>query len=231
MIKLRKHLEKLRLVKRKKYHPIIHKIRKKYRISRKTLFYVKEYGPRTNVPKTIIKESIKILLLASILSSIGGSALENIRAIFIALTPLLILLPVLNGMIGNYGTIISSRFSTMLYTGKIRGDWHKNRKLRELYIQIAIISVIMAFLAASMAMAISGMSGFGLSAEIGYKIFAIAILDVVILVSLLFLVAVVAGLHFYRKNEDPDNFLIPITTSIADFGNMLILAALVFMFF
>jgi cation transporter-like permease len=62
-------------------------------------------------------------------------------------------------------------------------------------------------------------------------IFAIAIVDVVAVVSILFVVAVVAGIHFYKKGEDPNNFLIPITTSIADFGNMLLLAALVMMFF
>src|SRR3990167_2010559 len=99
---VRKHLQKLQKIKREKYHPLIHKIHKKHKISRKTLFYVKEYGPHTNVPKTIIKESIKILLFASIISSFGGLALENIKTIFISITPLIILLPILNDMIGDY---------------------------------------------------------------------------------------------------------------------------------
>ena len=45
------------------------------------------------------------------------------------------------------------------------------------------------------------------------------------------LAVVFAGIYFYRKGEDPSNFLIPITTSIADFGNMLLLSLLVILFF
>jgi len=48
---------------------------------------------------------------------------------------------------------------------------------------------------------------------------------------ILFITSIVAGLHFYRKKEDPNNFLIPITTSIADFVNMALLSLLVVMFF
>jgi len=51
-----KQLEILRKIKRHKYHPLVHKLHRKHNISKKTLFYVKEYGPHTNVPKTIIKE-------------------------------------------------------------------------------------------------------------------------------------------------------------------------------
>ena len=120
MKNVRKHLEKLRKVKRSLYHPLIHKIHKKHKISKKTLFYVKEYGPHSNVPRTIIRESIRILLLASVISSFGGFALEDIKAIFIPIIPLVILLPTLNDMIGDYGTIVSCRFSTMLHEGKIK---------------------------------------------------------------------------------------------------------------
>jgi len=137
----KKHLEKLRKVKRKHYHPLAHKIHKKHKISRKTLFYVKEYGPHTNVSKRIIKESIKILLLASIISSLGGLALEEIKFVFISILPLVILLPTLNDMIGDYGAIFSGKFSTMLYEGKVLGHWSRHKDLRKLFIQVFIISI------------------------------------------------------------------------------------------
>ncbi|HLC55885.1 MAG TPA: hypothetical protein VJJ23_01485, partial [Candidatus Nanoarchaeia archaeon] len=66
---LRKALEKLRKIKRESYHHLIHKLHRKHKLHKKTLFYIKEYGKHSNVPKTIIKESIKILLIASIVSS------------------------------------------------------------------------------------------------------------------------------------------------------------------
>jgi len=226
-----RNLNRLVKVKRTKYHHFIHHIHKKYGISKRTLLYVKEYGEHSNVPKTIIKESMKVLLFASLLSSIGGLALENIKTIFISIMPLIILFPALNDMIGDYGAIISSRFSTLLYTNKIKKKWYNNFELKKLFLQILIISTFMAVMSAVVSLLVSYFSNYNLDFQIVYKIFFISIIDVILLVVLLFLLAIFAGLHFYRKNEDPNNFLIPITTSIADFGNMFLIMFLVLLFF
>jgi len=55
--------------------------------------------------------------------------------------------------------------------------------------------------------------------------------DVALLVIIMFISSVVLGLHYFNKKEDPNNFLIPIITSVADFGNMIILAVLVVLLF
>ena len=227
---LKSHLQHLKKVKHRKYHKIIREM-KHEGFSRKTLLYLKEYGPHTNVPRTIIRESINILIFASIISSLGGFALENIKEVFITLTPLVILLPVLNGMVGNYGTIISSRFTTLLHEGKIKSNWHKNIELNNLFAKIILISVIIAILSASVALVISNLTNTAVNITTIYKILIIAVLDMLILVFVLFFVAISAGLYFFKKGEDPDNFLIPITTSIADLGNMLLLALLVMLMF
>ncbi|MFH1237097.1 MAG: magnesium transporter [Candidatus Aenigmatarchaeota archaeon] len=226
-----RHLQKLRLLKRQHYHPLIHAIHKKHNISKKTLFYVKEYGPHSNVPKTIIRESIRVLLVASLISSFGGLAIENIKTTFIAIVPLLILLPVLNDMIGNYGTVISSKFSTLLHEGKIKSKWWDNPELRKLFLQLMLISLFTAVFSSAAALAIYSFSSLAFDAGLMFRIIAITVLDVIILVSALFVVAVLAGIHFFRKGEDPNNFLIPITTSIADFGNMIVLSLLVVLLF
>ena len=213
------------------HHPLLHKLHKKYGISRKTLFYVKEYGPHSNVPRTIIKESIKILLLASIISAFGGFALENIKALFVSIIPLIVLLPALNDLIGDFGTIISARFATMLHEGKIRGAWQKNPELKKLFMQVLIVAGIMAVFSASISVFAYSAPVYPIFIFNALKIFFVAIADVVILAALLFLVAVFAGIYFFKKGEDPNNFLIPITTSIADFGNMFLLAALVVVVF
>jgi len=226
-----KKLEILRKKERKKYHPLAHKIHKEHRISKKTLFYVKEYGPHSNVFSTIIKESIRVLLIASVLSSLGGLALERIKMLFLSLVPLVILLPALNDMLGDYGTIISSRFSTMLHEGKVKGSPWKNEEMRKLFVQIFIIALLLAIISAAIAIGISKVSGYSMSMIDCMKIFAITVTDVMVFVCVLFIVSVVAGLHFFRKGEDPDNFLIPITTSIADLGNMFILLFLILLLF
>jgi len=235
---IRKHLEKLKLVKRKKYHPLIHKIHKKHNISKKTLFYVKEYGPNTNVPRTIIKESIKILILASLISSFGGLAFEHIKLLLVSLTPLIILFPALNDMVGDFGTIISSKFSSMLHEGKLNSkDLFKNKDIRRLFIQIFIIAIFFGVLSSSLSFIFSSFSDHYSSLsttvkiEIAFKVLIITLIDIMILIPLIFSLSIYAGLYFYRRGEDPNNFLIPITTSFADFGNMIILYLLIILFF
>jgi cation transporter-like permease len=229
--KLRKRLENIRRLERRQYHPLIHDVHRAHKISKRTLFYVKEYGPHSNVPKVIIRESLRILILASIISSIGGLALENIKPLFVAVIPLVILLPALNDMIGDYGTIISSRFSAMLHEGRVRGTWRKCRELKKLFSQMIVISFITAVITAFAAVLISGFSFGFVTAGLLLKIVLITVLDVFLLVSILFSVAVISGIHFYRKREDPNNFLIPITTSLADLADMIVLSALILFLF
>lgn len=229
MKQLKKHLEKIQGLKRKTYHPLLHEIHKKHKISKKTLFYIKEYGPHTHVFKTIVKESIKILLLASLISSFGGIALEEIKPILISLTPLIILLPVLNGMLGNYGTIISSRLATLIHEGKVKDS--KNLELKVLFKELILISFITTFLSTTLASIISLVSGYPLTLTIYLKLIAIILIDVFLIMLLLYSIALFSGLYFYRKKEDPNNFLIPITTSIADFANMILLFLLIILFF
>jgi cation transporter-like permease len=225
------HLERIRKLKRREYHPLLHEAHKKHGISRKTLFYVKEYGPHSNAARTIIRESVKILVLASVISSLGGLALEQLKMAFIAVTPLVILLPVLNDAIGDFGTIVSSRYSTMLHEGKAHGNWLENPELQKLFAQIIVVAVLAAGFSAGAALILSGFYGYSASLETAAEVFLIALVDMAVLVCLVFAIAVIAGRHFYNEGEDPNNFLIPITTAVADFANMAILAVLVTAFF
>ncbi|MEM5871846.1 MAG: magnesium transporter [Candidatus Aenigmatarchaeota archaeon] len=226
-----KHLKKLQGVKRKHYHPLIHKIHKEHGISKKTLFYIKEYGPHSHIPKRIMRESIFILILASLISSFGGFSLENIKNLFVSIFPLIVILPVLNDMIGNYGTVISSKFSTFLHEGKIKREWWKSFEIKKLFLQIVLIALITALLASSMSLAIAGLSEYNITSSIIGKFIFLIIVDVLILTTILFFIAIFCGIYIFKKGEDPNNFLIPITTSIADFSNMIILSILVILFF
>ncbi len=226
-----KNLEKLRILPRKKYHPLQHKIHKEHKISKRTLFYIKEYGPHSHVSKTIIKESIKILLLASIISSVGGVSLEYIKNNFIALIPLIVLLPILNDMIGDYGIVVSSKFSSMLHEGLLNKKKLFNQKLTNLFFEILSIALLTALFAAILSLIVSLFSNYTFNLLIALKVLLVALLDSMILVAILFFISIYFGLYYYQKEEDPNNFLIPITTSIADFGNMLLLSMLIIIIF
>jgi len=224
-------LKRVQKLERRKYHPILHHIHKKHHISKRTLFYIKEYGPHSHIPRTIIKESIKILILASIISSLGGLAFEQIKILFISIVPLVILFPTLNDMIGDYGGIVSSKFSTLLHEGKIKEKWWKNKEIMRLGTQIIMIAMCTATISTGLSFMIAAFAHYTLTLKAMEKIMLIILVDVILLVTTIFLIAMYAGLYFWRKQEDPNNFLIPLTTSIADFGNMIVLALLVKWFF
>ena len=231
MKELRRHLEELRKVKKREHHPLMHHIHTKHNISHKTLFYVKEYGSHSNVPDTIVRESIQILLVSAVLSAAGGLALENIKEIFVVIIPLIILMPTLNDMVGDYGTIISSRFSTMLHEGLVRKKWWAEKSIKILFWQVLIIALLTTLISTTVALIVSLFSSYRLNAMIVLKVFTITIVDVALLVLIMFISSVILGLHYFNKKEDPNNFLIPIITSIADFGNMIIMAVLVVLLF
>lgn len=229
--KLKRELRRLIKIKRHKHHPLLHHIHKKHGISHKTLFYIKEYGSHSHVSHVIIRESILILLLATLMSAFGGIALEEMKQIFIIIIPFVILYPTLNDMIGDYGSIISSKFGTMLHQGKVKDGWWTNKELRRLYYQIVTIALGTGALSSTVAIILSHFSKYIVTTTIALKIYGIVLLDVFILVNILFAIAIFAGRYYFRKQEDPNNFLVPLATAIADLGNGLILAGLIFLLF
>ncbi|MBW6442680.1 magnesium transporter [Patescibacteria group bacterium] len=224
-------LNRLKEIEREKHHPLIPKVHKKHNISKRTLFYIKEYPDRKKTTKTILRESIKVLLFASIMSSLGGIALERIEEVFLSIVPLVILLPALNDLVGNYGIVISSRFSTMLHTGKVKEKWWKTPELKVLFFQILLLTLIAAILSSSITLLITFFSEGRISFILIQKIILMVVIDLFLIIGILFFIAIFAGIRVYKKREDPNNFLIPITTGIADFANMAILALLVLIIF
>ena len=227
----KKLLQKVTKVRRHEHHPVLHNVHRKYGISRRTLFYMKEYGPRSHVAHVIVRESLKILVLASIISSIGGISMESITAQLLVITPLLILMPAMNDMVGDFGCIVSSKFTTMLYLGKVNRKWWRSRHLHTLFLVILFTSFLTSVFIGVAASVIAYWQGFSLTFDVFLKILSIAVLSNLIIVAIIFCISIIGGLGIYGKKEDPNNFLIPITTSVADLLNLVIFAVLVGMFF
>ncbi|MAG52891.1 MAG: hypothetical protein CMH62_02920 [Nanoarchaeota archaeon] len=179
---------------------------------------------------TIIKESFRIIIFAAILSSLGGIGLELINEKLIAILPLLIIFPALNNMIGNFGTIISANFTTLLFTNQLRARW-KSKKLRELLRTLFITAFFSAIFLATLASLISWYKGFPMTSEIFFKILIIVLVCTAVLVTLICLIAVSAGFYYYHIKQDPDNKLIALSTSIADLGGLIIFSILIHIMF
>ncbi|MFC1732951.1 magnesium transporter [candidate division KSB1 bacterium] len=180
----------------------------------------------------IVKESLKVLIITSLISSIGGIGLESVNEQLVALLPILILLPALNNMIGSFGTVISARISTLLYMGKIneKGLW-KSHSAGNLFVKIAVIAFVSSIYISLLASAVAIVKGFDMNALFVIKLMIVTIMITSLLIVLMFWISVTAGFYVFKKNKDPDNFLIPLTTSIADLGTMLLMSGVVIWLF
>jgi len=192
---------------------------------------MKEYGPHSHVAANIIKESIKILILTSLISSIGGISLNNVQAKLLTILPLIILLPAMNNMIGSMGTIVSSKFTTMLYLKKVSVKWWTSPELHKLFFTVLAVAMISSVYISILATGISVYSGYALSSTIALDVLFFSLVSTFIIVILIFFISVTGGIFIYKRKEDPNNFLIPIATSVADLGSMLIFVFLVGLLF
>ena len=181
-----------------------------------------------NLETRIIRESFGVLILVSIISAAGGIGLQIIKEEIFTILPLLILFPALNGMVGNFGAIFASRYTTLLYEKKVSQKKFMNKALKEIYLQILKVSIIAAFYISTLSSVVSLMKGFEFDPVLYVKILIITILTTIFLVTLMSFISIGAGRYFVKKKEDPDNLLIPITTAIADFGAMILFSLLVF---
>ncbi len=216
---------KLKSLKRHEHHAYTHELHYKKHISRKALFYMKEYGPHSHVAHNIIRESLNILIFASILSTLGGVGLQSISKQIVTILPLIILLPALNDMIGDFGTVASSKISNAIFLGKIKADGlFKSdfvRSLFSVHLKVAVASAAYISIA-SFILAI--FQGFAFNPSIFLQVLGITLTASVFLVTTIFLISFYGGVFIFKRKEDPNNFLIPMTTAIADLGSMTIFA-------
>lgn len=210
----KKFMEHLKYVHRKRFH--------ERKISRKTLFFMREYGPKSHVATLIIRQSLLVLLFATTLSLAGGIGLESVRQKITHVLPLLILIPALNDMVGDFGTIVSSKITTMLYLGHVRKDVLGNKEMGKMLSAVMLIALMSAVYLGTASSALSMLMGFTLTANVLLKVVFTSLLMAFTLVTIIILISVFGSLVIYKRGDDPDNFLIPITTSIADFGSLLL---------
>ncbi|MBI4170635.1 MAG: magnesium transporter [Candidatus Aenigmarchaeota archaeon] len=221
------HIRKIQKLKRRSFHVVQHRIHKKHKLSYRTMYYIKSYGQDRHVWHAIVKQSFFVVLFASVISTLGGLWLQSLQAKLTVLLPLLIMVPALNTMIGNFGTIVGAKFSTYLFTGKVRGQWWKSEKIHELTATIFAVALIAAFYISAMASFVAILNSFYISVEFFVKLLLLSVVCTLLLGALITIISFAGGYLIFRRGDDPNNFLIPLTTAIADLGSLTIFAFIV----
>ncbi len=220
---------KRKIVQIKKYehHPLIHEIHRRYGISRRTLFYMKKYGERSHVISVILKESLPGLAVSFVLAIIAGVVMEAIKSHFLVFIPLLILLPALNDMIGDYSMILVARLSTFLFAGQITNScWHSPavRRLIRTIVSVAAFNAVYIGIISSL---IAFFKGYAFTASSIFKVLEVSVFTTFVMLTITILITTFTAYYVYERKIDPNNLIMPIMTSIADLGTILTAAFIV----
>ncbi len=164
--------------------------------------------------RTIMRESIPVLVAAGLLDLVAGITVEKRIDDFLTYPVLLVLLPGYLSTAGALGGVLSSRLSTKLHLGLARPSAVPSGEARvDLATTFALSIPVFALLGlvASIAGGLTGHAGPSLA-----DLVALAVLGGLLATVLIVVVAYYATLAAVRFGVDPDTYGIPMVTSSLD---------------
>ncbi len=145
---------------------------------------------------------------------VAGQILNANEAVFLAMPFLLILVPGINGVGGNVGTVLGARLTSGLYTGTLSvrlSDRGLQAQVRDALVLYVITFVFLAIFIYVAAVVLPGTPPFGLEVLV-----FLMLTTGLMLAGVLILVTVAVALLTFRRGLDPDNFVTPIVTTMGD---------------
>lgn len=183
---------------------------------------------RTHLPlfRQIIRESMPVLVVALLLSTLAGIAVEKQLTLFAALPALLVLQPAFVSSAGALGGILSSRVATNLHLGLVQPEMRPGREARRDALLVLLIG-FPVFVFNGVGAHFVGRVLDEASPGLGWMVLAS-------LIGGLFAVLFVIALAYYgtiaawRMDVDPDTYGIPVVTASVDFVGVLALILTLF---
>ena len=171
--------------------------------------------------KKVFKESIIIVIISSIMGLLSGTLLSINEKIIYAIPIILLILPSLNSLIGDICTVLTSRLTTHLHIGSIPPKVQKSERLVEDFIGL-LITILLSLLVLIFLGFMIGIST-GINIINPFLIIFIIILTILSLFFCLFILLFISSIYLFKKGKDPNNFLLPLSTSLCDFLTPLLL--------
>lgn len=178
-------------------------------------------SPNVWTVRSIVGTMFPILVVLSILEMGSGFVLETLEATYLGNPTLLVLVPVMIGMGGNLGAILSSRLSTRLHLGLLEFDPR----------DVVLWTNVLAILAlAGTIFSVLGFVAWVVGQLITREPLALADLLLISIVSGMTLAVVVIVLSIaatyvsYTRGLDPDDTTIPVVTNLCDILGVVILS-------
>lgn len=173
----------------------------------------------------IMKDSLPVLTVALVLSTLAGIAVEKQLGIFAALPALLVLQPAFVSSAGALGGILSSRLSTNLHLGLVEPELRPGREARRaalLVVGIGLPVFVFNGLGAHVVARLLGLASPGL----GWLVLT-ALIGGLLALSFVVALAYYGTIAAWRIDLDPDSVGLPVVTASVDFVGSLVLIATV----
>jgi mgtE-like transporter len=168
----------------------------------------------------IVGTMFPLLLALSVLEMGSGYILEELEETYLANPTLLVLVPVMIGMGGNLGAILSSRLSTRLHLGLLEFDPRDE--------------VLWTNILAILGLAATIFSTLGVAAWVVGRVIAepmalsdlvlISIVSGMLLAVIAIVLSLVATYVSYTQGLDPDDTTIPVVTNVCDILGVIVLS-------
>lgn len=159
-----------------------------------------------------IKETLLTLLIVAFIVNITGTFLERISAIIEERREVYTVYPSLIDMIGDVGSVVGATATTKLALGLINPSFKDLKRLKE-HISASWLSSLIIFTAISVvSLTLNGL----LSPPHFTWLTSVLLIVNAIAVPLILLISYLVSILTFKKGFDPDNFVIPIESSLAD---------------
>ncbi|MEM2910576.1 MAG: magnesium transporter [Nitrososphaerota archaeon] len=169
----------------------------------------------TRVFWKVLKESRVPLTLAAAVGVLSGALLEMRLEALISLPVLLAIVPPLNDMAGDLGTIIVARLTTAFYLGSIEPKLRRNKGLRMNLFSLMLVSTITVLYISFILTPI-----YSITLNTGSMLLKVLIIVIIAgMMGVLFtlLSGILLSVLSFRKGYDPDIMVMPMITLIGDF--------------
>jgi mgtE-like transporter len=171
--------------------------------------------------RTIVATMFPLLLGLSVLEMGSGFVLESLEETYLDNPTLLTLVPVMIGMGGNLGAILSSRLSTRLHLGTL--DFDPRDEL--LWANIVAIVLLAATVFTALGVA-AWVVGRLIDEPMPFlDLLLISVVSGLVLAGLAIVLSVGATYVSYRQGFDPDDTTIPVGTNVCDILGVIVLSA------
>jgi mgtE-like transporter len=159
-----------------------------------------------------IKESILTLILVAFIVNITGTVLKHVGSIAQNPKVIFTLYPPLIDIVGDTGLIVGSTATTKLALGLLKPSFSSLKNHLKNVFSAWSSSLVMFAILAALALVLNGVFSFTSYANLAL----ILVISNVVSTTAIVLVTFFVSLITFRRGLDPDSFVIPLMTAIAD---------------